>query len=473
MSVPEMQVGEVISDYNTLLQSQQLRKAKAEADLAEALAQQEQAAAKAALKQVPDETASPGVVPQEIGGKPPQTPPDPKTPTKGSDAADPSKSEAKPREGVITLDEKAGYLTTVIAYRAMLRLADAAAAAIDALNLREAKILLVDSLEFAAADTAVLQLSAQIGAWKTELKRLNIQLSGMVAAAQKSPVPAGSPLPLERIAPAFVAGLAPSVLLPLLTGAVSATADLIGYFKTDYAISGRDVEVSDKALRARVAGKISGATVYWQDYYRIAQSPLLATFAQVTEQQALLRQNLDLLKRTVIDPLTARIVTLGAEIEALQAEAKALKLPDQAERKEELGNEIAELGKELAAAVRAKREPDLLYAQARAVLDVIDGNTAQLTAVPQGQQLSPLGRAALRDYLDVLGITHLLHASVVSAGGEVVTGKNWFLGAPQAGYLAGGVICYVLSQVDGAIVAADTLAGTDYLKFKLGQDVLS
>ena len=54
-----------------------------------------------------------------------------------------------------------------------------------------------------------------------------------------------------------------------------------------------------------------------------------------------------------------------------------------------------------------------------------------------------------------------------------MTGKNWFLGAPKVGYLAGGALTFVLAAADGAIVAADTFVGTDYLKYSLGQDVLS
>ena len=477
MSADDLDQQGMLPEYGPLLETQLLRKASAEADLAEARARQQQVLNRQLLKSASDGPPSPGIIPgqetEPSGGN-------------GSDEAAPPGSappadvpdyeaQAKPREGAIALDAKAGYMATIVAYRAMLRQADLIADSINDLNLSDARIMLVNTPEFAAGDIALRQVSTQFEAWQAELERLNKLVTGLTRAKaddERLAAPAFLVAALPMVAGAIASGVSPAALLPLLAGTIGATADLIGYFKTDYALSGRDVSVGDTALRARVAGKIRGVPVYMQDFYRVEDAPVVSTFNAIVSLRAALGQNLDLLKSQVISPLELQIGALTADIEQLQAQIKKLKLPAEQKEKERLEGLLAAATKGLTTAVNQRRPLDLLYARGTGAITAWDVVSKDLTAVPAGGQLSLLTQAALRDTLNVMKITHLLYVTVASAGGEIITGKNWFLGAPQVGYLGGGAVTYMLAEVGGAICAADTLAGTAYLKVKLGQDVL-
>lgn len=477
MSVDEIDQQELLPENRSLLEAQLLRKATAEADLAEAQARRQQALNRQLLKGVGDGPPSPGVIPNQETDPPADNGSDEAAPAEGTAAADTSayKTQAKPREGSVAVDAKAGYMATIVAYKALLGQADAIADAINALKLSNAKIMMVNSPEFAAGDVTLRQVSAQLEAWQGELGRLN-KLVGNLARAKADDerliAPAFVAAALPVVAGAIAAGASPATLLPLLAGAIGATADLIGYFKTDYALAGRDVSVSDTAVRARVAGKIRGVPVYMQDFYRVERAPIMDTFNATIGLRAALAQNLDLLKSQVISPLELQIAALTADIEQLQAQLKKLKLPAEKDEKERLEAAIAAATKALTTAVNQKRPLDLLYARGAGAITAWDGVNKELTAVPAGAQQSLLTQAALRDIISVMEITHLLYVTVSSAGGEIITGKNWFLGAPQVGFLGGGAVTYLLADMSGAICAADTLAGTDYLKVKLGQDVL-
>ncbi len=457
--------------YQELLQAELLRKAAAEADLAELQAQQKQAQVRQELKSAADAPPSPGIIPNQQPE--PQKPPTNGTatdPINKTNQGEPYEGNARPREGTVTLDEKAGYLSTIIAYRAILRHADAVAQAVSDLHLQEARIMLVDSIELAAGDVGLLQLDAHFKAWAEELQSLNNALEELLEQEKPKALSSVVPFVLPALAGLFGA-LNPATLAPLLLGTVGATADLLGYFKTDYNISGRDVSVSDMAVRARVAGKISGVSVYLQDFYRIDISPLINQLNTLVRARGALQHNLVQVHSQVIDPLALQIAGFTAGIEQRQAEIKRLKSPVDAQRMAKLEKEIADLQEKLRLTTSHKQTPDELAAQAAAAITLFDTFRKELTAVTD-KGLSTLVRAALRDYWKALGITHLLYVTVSSAGGEIVTGKNWFLGKPQVGYLAGGAVTFLLCDLTGAICAADTFTGTDYLKFELGQDVL-
>jgi hypothetical protein len=477
MSADDLDPQALLPEYGPLLEAQLLRKAAAEADLAEARARQQQAINRQLLKSAGDGPPSPGIIPGQES-QPPGGDGTDETAAPVSAASAPApayEAQAKPREGTVTADAKAGYMATIVAYRAMLRQADAIADSINALHLSNARIMLVNSPEFAAGDVALQQVSAQFEAWKAELTRLNKLVTDLAHAKaddERLIAPAFLAAAVPIAAGAIAAGVSPATMLPLLAATIGATADLIGYFKTDYALTGRDVSVSDTAVRARVAGKLRGVPVYMQDFYRVEDAPIMGTFNAIISLRAALSQNLDLLKSQVIGPLEFHIAALTADIEQLQAQMKKLKLPADQSEKERLEGEIAKATKALTTAVNQKRPLDLLYARGAGAISAWDAVNKDLTAVPAGGQLSLLTQAAQRDTMNVMNITHLLYVAVASAGGEMITGKNWFLGAPQVGYLGGGAVMYMLAEVGGAICAADTLAGTDYLKVKLGQDVL-
>jgi hypothetical protein len=63
-----------------------------------------------------------------------------------------------------------------------------------------------------------------------------------------------------------------------------------------------------------------------------------------------------------------------------------------------------------------KNQADATYTRSEALLKAFDEFNKELTSVPEGKDYSPLARAAHRQYLDELGITHLLYLTITSIG---------------------------------------------------------
>jgi hypothetical protein len=78
-----------------------------------------------------------------------------------------------------------------------------------------------------------------------------------------------------------------------------------------------------------------------------------------------------------------------------------------------------------------------------------------MTTTGKGQT-SRLAQAVFREKVHELGITHLLYLGVLSSGGESVT-RKWFFGTGTTSFLGGGVVSFVLSRVEGEVLASDIL----------------
>jgi hypothetical protein len=79
-----------------------------------------------------------------------------------------------------------------------------------------------------------------------------------------------------------------------------------------------------------------------------------------------------------------------------------------------------------------------------------------MTMADAAQPASKLAQAVFREKVHELGITHLLYLGVLSSGGESVT-RKWLFGTGTTSYLGGAVVSYVLSRVEGEVLASDIL----------------
>jgi len=79
-----------------------------------------------------------------------------------------------------------------------------------------------------------------------------------------------------------------------------------------------------------------------------------------------------------------------------------------------------------------------------------------VTAAEAGQPASKLAQAVFREKVHELGITHLLYLEVLSSGGESVT-RKWLLGTGTTIFMGGAVVSYVISRVEGEILASEIL----------------
>jgi len=326
--------------------------------------------------------------------------------------------ESKPIEGKVTTDEKSGYVADLVAYHAMIETANIIAGKINNLSLsEESRLIIVDSLDFCGPEVQLLQVSSQINFWYSELDGQIMSIDGLLPKEVK----------VEEEIEMF--GLAPIAAGSVLaTGLLSSAADIIGYFRTDYEVKGREIKLSDVSLRSLVAGRVDKCPVYLLNFHRISSSDLINRFNTCIEKKKLLRQSMIQLKSQVIDV----------------ASKKKGEKPSEAE---------------------------IIYLRSEAVIKEFHEFNKLVNSVPAGSKYSPLASSVIRQYLDGIGATHLLYLAVTSSGGDVITGRGiWQWGKVK--YLGGCVASFILADCEGKVIAADTVIQPSYTKLKLGEDRL-
>lgn len=348
------------------------------------------------------------------------------------------KGDTKPVEGKTTANDSSGYMVELVAYDAMGRVAEKVAKQIDQkikaqpTDLKETNILIVEELDVCGPDVTQLQLTKQFEYWESELGEAikRVDDVGKLLDDKLAPKMTKENLNLGASIPDAlpVAGAPLSVAL----GLVSSLADIVGYFKVDYEIKSRKVELADLALQLQVAGHISGHKVYLPNFHRITTSLLINTFNQLIEKQrdlmvslAKLKRKEELVKKKEQSPQTADVVS--------QAEA--------------------------------------IYIRAEKLVQLFGEFNKEITTVPKEQKYSPFASAVIREHLDTVKVDYLLHLKVISSGGESIIGKAiWRWGKIR--YVGGCTVAYALADIHGKLIAADTLLGASTLKEQLGESTL-
>ena len=356
--------------------------------------------------------------------------------------------ETKPVEGKITTDDKSGYIATLAGYDALVLRADEIAQIINRLNLEKARIIIVNSLDFVSADVQLIQVLKQISYCDSliddQIKNIRNYIENIKDII--NPKKKAKGLPAEEALEVETALQVPGVAIlsgfgsavQIAKGVISSLADIVGYFKVDYDIKGQDINLSNTALHSLVAGHIAtaGRTVFLPGFFRIPPSASI----------------------NVLDKFNNLIGNkhgLKAETDELKG---LLSHPKVQDKKKEGDPSISE-------AEKACNDTETI------IKELDEFNKALITA-PQGGGYSPLAAAALRQFLDVKGITHLLYLAVTSSGGEMVTGKGpFYWGSP--GFLGGCVITYALAKTSGEILASDAVFGYSGVKYHLCRNELS
>ncbi len=365
---------------------------------------------------------------------------------------------AKPLEGTITADDKFGYIADLTAYDAMMKMADAIAIKINNSSLTpDAAILIVDSLDFFGADVQLLQLAKQLESWQQELQNQNAEIQKLLPQKIESPPGVGAE------------ALSIAASLAMVSGILSATADIVGYFKIDYDVKGRTINLSTIALQSRVAGKIKNHSVHLLHFHRVESSPVVDAFHQCLQQRRDLIVQMAELKSHVIDPLPAQIATLKATIQSAETALTQLISPKDDAKIAELKSTLTQQRTELNNAETAKAQADAASTRAETLIKGFDEFNQLITALPEGKSHSLLTAAAIQNHLNTQKITHLLYLTIASSGGDIIIGKGLFQSG-RVRFLGGAVVSYVLAQSDGKIVAADTLAELSDIKVRLNQD---
>jgi hypothetical protein len=345
--------------------------------------------------------------------------------------------ETKPVEGTIKTDEKSGYAAELAAYDAMRCATKSIAETIENKGGKNIKgILLTDSLDYSGGDVQLVQIEKRLENFKGILERqidkfkvpeaesifkvLQDYLKKRLAEEKRA---------VEKFAPlALLGGIATGV-----PGVLGAVADVLGYFRMDYEVKGKTITAPDIAFRTMVANQLKCPT-YLAGFHSIdsKESPLLKTFDE------------SITRRNRLQLMTAQ---LGKIVSATKVEKQK---PSQEE---------------------------LLCTESNELIKEFDDFGKAITSVAKGNTYSPLANAAIREYINEhlknKNITHLLYLKITSVGGEQITRKGPFNLLGKIRYLGGCVLTYVLAELNGRIIASDTIFGSSRVFYSLGKNRLS
>ena len=375
-----------------------------------------------------------------------------------------SRPVVEPPEGRTGTGAHAGFVSGLVGYHAVKRVAADITREITAtVGLgNDVRILIVDQPDYAAGDIPYIEVTSQLSVFEVrcrkqvstnkELADLAMQkeerggdektLSSKAGTTRLAPLAAAPPI-LPAISTAVTT-------IPAVAGLVGTAADIAGLFRSDYSFKGHDISLKAEGLIAAVAGSLKSEKryVYVYNFYSMdttgPQSKLMNMYAGMLDCSSRLAQSRNRLLY-FISKMTERLAELKLSIQ---------KFPDGAP----IGSEqartdlIAEIRQEAAWLDRATTEvlaSDAIHAELGSFIKII-------TTPDTGQPGSKLAQAILREKIHELGITHLLYLGVLASGGESVT-RKWLLGSGTVSYMGGAVVCYVLSRVEGEVLASDTL----------------
>ena len=371
------------------------------------------------------------------------------------------KPETKPLEGKTDIGESSGYVAELVGYHSLKQASSHITERLGVIEdlADDTRILIVNQLNYAVDDVPLIEVSTQCKLFDTwinaQINTNNKILGEILPISEKYEI---SELAKERVAmlAAFplllpLMGTAISAL-PAVAGLVGATADIAGYFKTDYVMKGREFSLKDEALIAAVAGSLrsDGRHVYIYNFYSLDISPthsaLVQCFTQLHNNITRFTESRNRLKY-FSKMKTEEISELQKQLKKLEKEADPTPATIETIKKilETILNETAWLD--------------------RANLAILDSDTIQgelttfltsVTSTGNAESISKLAQALLREKVRDLGITHLLYLGVVSSGGESITKKSiWRSG--NISYIGGAVVTYVLSSINGDVLSSDTL----------------
>ena len=371
----------------------------------------------------------------------------------------------KPPESKTGSDASSGYVTELVSYHAIKRVSGDITRGLSAIiGLgNDVRILIVDRLDYATGDIPFIEITSQLSVFEVRCRKqvaTNKELANLVMQKEergddeKTPAVKSGATRLAALAasPVFLPAMTPVVTtLPAVTGVAGTAADIAGYFRSDRSFQGRNVSLKTEGLIAAVAGSLKSEKryVYVYNFYSMdttgPQSKLMNMYAGVLDCSSRLAQSRNRL-----------LYFIGKKTEMLAELKISLKKPGE-------GTPTAEGDEEITALKEAIKRETVWLDQATMEVFASDAIHTELgtfvknvTTADAAQPASKLAQAVFREKVHELGITHLLYLGVLSSGGESVT-RKWLFGTGTTSYIGGAVVSYVLSRVEGEVLASEIL----------------
>jgi hypothetical protein len=372
---------------------------------------------------------------------------------------------AIPREVKNEPDANAGYVTELVGYHALKRVsADITRGLSSVVGLgNDVRIMIVDRLDYATGDIPYVEVTSQLSVIEVRCRKqvaINKELADLAMQKEdrgndeKTPAvkTGGTRLASLAASPFFPPAITTAVTgLPAATGIVGAAADIAGYFRSGNSSQVRNVSLKTQGLIAAVAGSLRSEKryVYVYNFYSMdttgPQSKLMNMYAGVLDCSSRLAQSQNRLqyfiskKNGVLAELRISLKKLGEVTPTAEGEQEIATI------KEEIKRETIWLD-----------QANMEVLSSDAIHTDLGTFIKNITTTDAAQPASKLAQAVFREKVHELGITHLLHLGVLSSGGESVT-RKWLFGTGTTSYMGGAVVSYVLSRVEGDVLASDIL----------------
>lgn len=390
----------------------------------------------------------------------------------GSSAADQKSSStatSPTATGKTTLDAKSGSVVGIVALKGLKAAADAIAEAVGRVIGANGTVLIVEDRALALSDAPNAEIVGRFAVFEERFQDAQHALTP----------PAGAP-PLHplMVLPAVSATTAAA------SGIVGLATDVVGMFKSDYSVQGRDVTLGYAALAAAVAGKLNapGRTIIIDGFMSLRGTTTLVRLTQLLEARARLEALAEQRQAADLDPTTAQIDALNARITAATGAYDKACEDGKAQDMSNAQALIVQLRAELA----EKESHDYLQlkaqvAAATALIASFDQYVTAMSTVPSGQQYPPIVAAALKDVLHEgvqvgeqrKAVEHVLYLEVTGAGGDLITRSGLFTSNRKLGVVGALQATYLLIEPAGRVRAADSIGQYSAATFDMRKPRLS
>jgi hypothetical protein len=393
-------------------------------------------------------------------------------------------AQVKPISGEASVSEKSGYVAELIAYAALDNALSDVAQVVE--SEEPTGVLIVE-------DRALLHSTFAYQSIAGEVTRLCQELKELLAAVAPTAAPSEDAGDAGDVAPlmigASVAGVG-MLAAPLAAGLISTlgaapsllgvAADVVGMFRTEYAMAGRSMSPQGTPVVAemsRLLSRRTNAIPSTVDGFSLTdKSPLLAGIEELRSLRMAVEKDLSARRQAVLLG-QVEIDAARAEIEVFRAAVVKAATADGVTSDLDARHQAAE--RRLAGAHRAMIPASSLVGYADKVLTAVDAFLVGVCTATKDGGDPPLLGALLREALFVEGdaeprVSHVLFVSLDSIGVDVVDAAKRFGRNEWYSYFGGLQVSYLLLEGrSGTTVGSGTVRRLGHARFNVETGELS
>ena len=332
---------------------------------------------------------------------------------------------------------------------------------------KDARILIVDQLNYAAGDLPLVEISNHFGMVEARCRKqvadnrdlLDWVMQKEDKAEKEAPAPVDEAAKRFAFFAAIPAFTAAATALPSVSGLLGTIADIAGHFRSGTPSENIHRSLEDDILQTSIAGALrtEKRNIYLYTFGSLdalgTSSKLMKTYAGLIDCSSRLAKTRNQLSY-FIEKKTAKLSHLEYQLRQRTSSG-----PETEANPETIREKIREETAWLNLAQPAVLASDAIHAELSAYIRAIT-----TTDSPDG--IPKLAQAVFRERVQDLGISHILFIGVSSSGGETVTKRSFFF-VKSLSYFGGCVVSFALAKMDGEILASDAIPVLCVLEFRV------